>query len=71
MRALVLDMTHGGDLVARRLRRYSHVNGSITLPDFFSKRFAKRKNIGFACRVNSETRARQEGSDRGHVQYFS
>ena len=32
-------------LVARRLRRYSHVNGSITLPDFFSKRFHEAKPL--------------------------
>ena len=30
-------------LVARRLRCYSHVNGSITLPDFFSSRFHEKK----------------------------
>ena len=32
-------------LVARRLRCYSHVNGSITLPDFFSSRFHEKKKV--------------------------
>lgn len=32
-------------LVARRLRRYTHVINSITLPQFFSNRFRDKKNI--------------------------
>ncbi len=32
-------------LTARRLRRYTHVTGSFTLPQFFSNRFHDSKNI--------------------------
>lgn len=32
-------------LVARRIRRYSQITGSITLPQFFSNRFHDKKNI--------------------------
>jgi len=32
-------------LVARRLRRYSQITGSITLPQFFSDRFHDKKSI--------------------------
>ena len=32
-------------LVAKRLRRYSALNGSITIPGFFSKRFHDEKNL--------------------------
>lgn len=32
-------------VVAKRLRRYSKVTESITIPDFFSKRFGDNKNI--------------------------
>lgn len=32
-------------LTARRLRRYTQITGSITLPQFFSKRFRDEKNI--------------------------
>ena len=30
---------------AKRLRRYTHITGSFTLPQFFSKRFRDSKNI--------------------------
>jgi sodium/proline symporter len=32
-------------LTAKRLRRYTHITNSITLPQFFSKRFHDNKNI--------------------------
>ncbi|MCI8526374.1 MAG: sodium/proline symporter [Oscillospiraceae bacterium] len=32
-------------IVARRIRCYTHLTGSITLPDFFSKRYHDQKNI--------------------------
>ena len=32
-------------IVARRIRHYSSLTNSITLPDFFSKRFHDKKNL--------------------------
>ena len=32
-------------LTARRLRRYTHITNSITLPQFFSRRFRDEKNV--------------------------
>ncbi len=32
-------------LTARRLRRYTHITGSFTLPQFFSRRFRDEKNL--------------------------
>ncbi len=32
-------------IVARRLRRYSHVTDAITVPDFFSQRFREKKKV--------------------------
>ena len=32
-------------IVAKRLRNYSQVNNSITIPDFFSNRYRDKKNI--------------------------
>ncbi len=32
-------------IVAKRIRRYSHTLGAITVPDFFSKRYGDRKNL--------------------------
>ncbi len=34
-----------GSLVARRIRRYSQITGSITLPQFFSNRFHDKRSI--------------------------
>lgn len=32
-------------VVSKRIRRYSHKIGAITIPDFFSKRYKEEKNI--------------------------
>lgn len=32
-------------IVSKRIRRYSHALGSITIPDFFAKRYGDKKNV--------------------------
>lgn len=32
-------------IVAKRIRRYSHLTGSITIPEFFSKRYHDKRNV--------------------------
>ena len=37
-------------IVSRKIRRYSHAVGAITIPDFFAKRYGDRKYADRHCR---------------------